>query len=103
MAVPLESADRDGRLSRYSFIGTDYLAAAEFEADGVFDRVRAFVDEHRIEGSDEAGAALVALRVHMHNLRKKIEEDPDNPRYLVTVPAQGLSVRPLTLAVERGE
>lgn len=32
---------------------------------------------------------LAALRVHMHNLRKKIEEDPDNPRYLVTVPAQG--------------
>jgi len=32
---------------------------------------------------------IAALRVHVHNLRKKIEADPDNPRYLVTVPAQG--------------
>jgi DNA-binding response OmpR family regulator len=32
---------------------------------------------------------VAALREHMHNLRKKIEVDPDNPRYLVSVPAQG--------------
>lgn len=32
---------------------------------------------------------IAALRVHIHNLRKKIERDPDNPRYLVTVPAAG--------------
>ncbi len=37
------------------------------------------------EGKDE----VAALRVHMHNLRKKIEEDPDNPRYIVTIPAKG--------------
>lgn len=38
---------------------------------------------------------IAALRVHIHNLRKKIEEDPNNPRRLVTVPSKGyLFVRP---------
>lgn len=37
------------------------------------------------EGKEE----LAAVRVHLHNLRKKIEADPDNPRYIVTVPEQG--------------
>jgi hypothetical protein len=52
----------------------------------------------RVVESDEAARHLfgadgkeevAALRVHMHNLRKKIEEDPDNPRYIVTLPAKG--------------
>jgi len=37
------------------------------------------------DGKDD----VAALRVHMHNLRKKIEVDPYNPRYIVTVPGQG--------------
>lgn len=37
------------------------------------------------DGKDE----LAAVRVHLHNLRKKVEDDPDNPRYIVTVPNQG--------------
>jgi hypothetical protein len=37
------------------------------------------------DGKDE----VAALRVHMHNLRKKIEQNPENPRYIVTIPAQG--------------
>ncbi|HTU80541.1 MAG TPA: winged helix-turn-helix domain-containing protein [Candidatus Acidoferrales bacterium] len=32
---------------------------------------------------------VAALRVHMHNLRKKLEDDPEDPRHIVTVPAQG--------------
>ena len=40
-------------------------------------------------GNDSASESVSALRVHMHNLRKKIEVDPDNPRYIVTVHAQG--------------
>jgi hypothetical protein len=52
----------------------------------------------RIVGSEEAAKYIfgadgkeevAALRVHMHNLRNKIEENPDNPRYIVTIPAQG--------------
>jgi hypothetical protein len=30
-----------------------------------------------------------AIRVHIHNLRKKLEVAPNNPRHLVTIPAQG--------------
>jgi hypothetical protein len=37
------------------------------------------------DGRDDVGA----LRVHLHNLRKKIEIDPDNPRHIVTVAARG--------------
>jgi hypothetical protein len=32
---------------------------------------------------------VAAIRVHLHNLRKKIEHDPESPRYIVTVPDQG--------------
>ncbi|MFY9718687.1 MAG: hypothetical protein WAK16_03500, partial [Candidatus Cybelea sp.] len=50
-ACLLESVESGGRISRYSFIGLDYRAAAEFEADGeLYARVRAFVAAHRIEG-----------------------------------------------------
>jgi hypothetical protein len=39
-------------------------------------------------GSDRPPRVLT-LRVHVHNLRKKIEIDPNNPRHLVTVPNRG--------------
>ena len=42
----------------------------------------------RIFGAD-GKEELAALRVHLHNLRKKIEDDPDNPRYILTIPNQG--------------
>jgi hypothetical protein len=32
---------------------------------------------------------IAAVRVHLHNLRKKIEDNPDSPRYIVTIPDQG--------------
>ena len=33
---------------------------------------------------NECKQDIVALRVHMHNLRQKLEKDPRNPRYLFT-------------------
>lgn len=58
----LESVESGGRLSRYSFLGLDYLAAESFEADGLYDRARAFVEAHRFEGEHATGgAALLAF------------------------------------------
>jgi hypothetical protein len=34
----------------------------------------------------DAKEEIAALRVHVHNLRKKIEADPENPRRIVTLP-----------------
>lgn len=34
---------------------------------------------------------VAAVRVHVHNLRRKIERDPDAPRYVITVPSRGYS------------
>ncbi len=43
----------------------------------------------RVLFGSEEDKRIAAVRVHLHNLRKKIEHDPENPRYIVTVPEQG--------------
>ncbi|HEX3457082.1 MAG TPA: anthranilate synthase component I family protein [Candidatus Baltobacteraceae bacterium] len=59
----LESVESGGRISRYSFIGLDYLAAENFDADDrLYDRVREFIGAHRVEGDNAArGGALLAF------------------------------------------
>jgi anthranilate synthase component 1 len=59
----LESVESGGRISRYSFIGLDYVAASEFDLrEGIYDRVRSFVDEHRTAGvAGGLGGALLAF------------------------------------------
>jgi anthranilate/para-aminobenzoate synthase component I len=59
----LESVEHGGRLSRYTFIGLDYVAAEQFDADdSLYDRVRAFVGQHRVEGKHAAlGGAMLAF------------------------------------------
>ncbi len=59
----LESVEHGGRISRYSFIGIDYLDARSFDATpSLFADVRAFVEPHRLsDGEGVLGGALVAF------------------------------------------
>lgn len=44
-------------------------------------------------GGDEQEDAVRALRVHVSQLRRKLEKDPARPRYLVTEPGVGYRLR----------
>jgi len=69
-------------------LGSRQAKLLEFLLDNVGRVVETEEVARYVFGSDDKDD-VAALRVHMHNLRKKIEADPDNPRYIVTVPAQG--------------
>lgn len=69
-------------------LGSRQAKLLEFLIDNVGRVVEAEEAARHLFGSDGKDD-VAALRVHLHNLRKKIEDDPDNPRYIVTVPAQG--------------
>ncbi|HTA55424.1 MAG TPA: chorismate-binding protein [Candidatus Acidoferrales bacterium] len=59
----LESVESGGRISRYSFIGLDYIAAEDFAAgDRLYERVREFITAHRTDGDNASlGGALLAF------------------------------------------
>jgi len=92
----LESVEHGGRLSRYTFIGLDYLAAAEFDADGsLYDRVRKFVAQHRVEGEGaELGGAMLAFAYDAARpaarLPKREPAAPSMPAAYVAVPGTWL-------------
>jgi anthranilate synthase component I len=89
----LESVERGGRISRYSFFGFDYLAARAFDADGeLFERVRAFVCAHRPPMDPSGwGGALVAFAYDaarpFARLRDRLPDVPVIPAAYVAVPA----------------
>jgi anthranilate synthase component I len=92
----LESVESGGRISRYSFIGLDYAAGAEFEAnEELYPNVRRFVAEHRIESAGGAlgGALLVfaydAARFDAR-LPARIPSQPAMPAAYVAIPATWL-------------
>lgn len=92
----LESVEHGGKISRYSFVGLDYLAAETFEATPDFlDRVRAFVARHRpAEDPSGWGGALVvfaydAARPFAH-LPSRPQDRPAMPAAYVSVPATWL-------------
>jgi Transcriptional regulatory protein, C terminal len=117
LIVPEEHGhDAESLLHEVLFVGGDSSFSTSISFDALLGRVRVNGQERRLGArqakllaylienvgrvveSEEAARHLfgtdgkeevAALRVHMHNLRKKIEEDPDNPRYIVTIPAQG--------------
>lgn len=92
----LESVESGGRISRYSFIGIDYCAAAEFEPDAeLYGRVREFVNEHRIATESGAlGGALLAFSYDAARpdarLPARMSSDPAMPGAYVAIPATWL-------------
>ena len=76
----LESVESGGRLSRYSFLGIDYVAAESFEADGLYDRVRAFVEAHRCE-ADHAGLGGALLAFSYDAARPEARLVPREPAF----------------------
>jgi len=98
----LESVEHGGKISRYSFLGLDYLAAESFGADrDLLDRVRAFIDAHRPQ-EDPAGwgGALVAFSYDaarpFARLRERAPDVPVIPAAYVAVPATWLIFDHLT-------
>jgi anthranilate synthase component 1 len=92
----LESVEHGGRISRYSFVGLDYLVAEQFDASAdLMDRVRACVAPHRpAEDPSGLGAALVvfaydAARPYAR-LPKRAADAPFMPDAYVAVPATWL-------------
>jgi anthranilate synthase component 1 len=92
----LESVESGGRISRYSFIGLDYLDAAQFDADAtLYERIRAFVEPHRrAAGFDALGGALVTFAYDaarpVARLPSRTLADPPMPAAYVTIPATWL-------------
>ncbi len=101
LAVPqasclLESVESGGRISRYSFIGLDYLAAAAFDADAeLYARIRAFIAPYgAAAGRNALGGALVAFAYDAARpaarLPSRAISDPPMPSAYVAIPATWL-------------
>lgn len=90
----LESVESGAQISRYSFIGTDYIAVKNFEASAdIIARVRNFVAPFR-ESMGSAGGALIALaydaaRSFAHLTVRKAAVPPMPDAY-VAIPATWL-------------
>ena len=76
----------DGRDVR---LGARQLSLLRFLIENAGRAVSAENIAHALLGTSEKHVA--AVRVHVHNLRRKIERDPDAPRYVITVPSRGYS------------
>ena len=93
----LESVESGGRISRYSFVGIDYLQHRSFEGDAeIFPQVRAFVAAHRIVegGQTPLGGALVAFSYDAARARARLAPRPADPPAMpaayVAIPATWL-------------
>ena len=93
----LESVESGGRISRYSFVGIDYLEARSFEDDGhTIAAIRDFVRGHRERVSDplRQGGALVAFSYDaarsFARLPAREPADPPMPAAYVALPATWL-------------
>ncbi|HTX57788.1 MAG TPA: anthranilate synthase component I family protein [Candidatus Acidoferrales bacterium] len=97
----LESVEHGGRLSRYSFVGLDYLAAESFDATPeLLANVRAFVETYRPSGDAGWGGALVAFAYDaarpFARVAPREQDPPAMPAAYVAVPATWLVFDHLT-------
>jgi anthranilate synthase component 1 len=90
----LESALSGAQLSRYSFIGLDYLAEAEFESSGtLLAEIRSFIDEHRSAASAPGfpGGAVVAFAYDAARSQARLPANkpvlPATPDAYVAIPS----------------
>ena len=89
LAVPgasclLESVEGGGRISRYSFIGIDYLDTREFQDDGaLIPSVRAFVEAH---GCDALVAFAYDAARSYARLPAREPSEPQMPAAYVAIP-----------------
>ena len=104
----LESAQSGSQLSRYSFIGLDYVGQAQFESnDSLIPQIRAFVQEHR-EGvaglPGFPGAALVAFAYDAARAQARLGKAqgiaPPTPDAFVAIPGTWLIFDHFTHRVE---
>ncbi len=98
----LESVEHGGKISRYSFVGLDYLAAESFDATPeLLDNVRSLVDAHRpMEDAQGWGGALVAFAYDaarpFARLSPRAQDGPAMPAAYVAIPATWLIFDHLT-------
>ncbi|MGH7728466.1 MAG: anthranilate synthase component I family protein [Vulcanimicrobiaceae bacterium] len=89
----LESVEGTERISRYSFIGLDYLASAAFEAQGdLLGRIRAFLAPYRPQtgGAPFPGGAVCVFAYDAARALERLGDAPPSdlsfPAALVVVP-----------------
>ncbi|HEY8320239.1 MAG TPA: chorismate-binding protein [Candidatus Baltobacteraceae bacterium] len=92
----LESVEHGGRISRYSFLGLDYVDARSFAAGpAMLDEIRAFVAPHRPDGeAAPLGGALVAFAYDaarpFARLPRRAPDEPAMPDAYVAIPGTWL-------------
>lgn len=93
----LESVESGGRISRYSFVGIDYLDARSFAAGpALLDEIREFVESHKpvTDAAVPLGGALVAFAYDaarpFARLPARAKDAPAMPDAYVAVPAAWL-------------
>ena len=93
----LESVESGGRISRYSFLGLDYLDARDFESGStLLSGIRDFVAKYRVGSGDDApgGGALLAFSYDASRESARLPQrelaTPPMPAAHVAIPATWL-------------
>ncbi len=97
----LESVEHGGKLSRYTFIGLDYLTTESFDASpDLYERIRSFVESYRPLDETGLGGSLVIFAYDaarpMAHLARREASIPAMPDAVVAIPSTWLIFDHLT-------